>query len=111
MCIRDRAESLTRDGWIDGAPQALVTRAFAMTEPGETQVVEAENRVFLVTLDSIHEADLGSVAATEVRDTVSTRLQQSLQNDLFDYYVRRIQTESGMQINQSAIDAAETMVQ
>ena len=103
--------ALTRDGWIDGAPAELIAQAFAMTEPGVTQVVDAQDRVFLVTLDAIHEADMDSEAATEVADAVRQRLEQSLQNDLFDYYVRSVQAESGIQLNQSAINAAQTMVQ
>ena len=106
-----KAMALTRDGWIDGAPAELIAQAFAMTEPGVTQVVDAQDRVFLVTLDAIHEADMDSEAATEVADAVRQRLEQSLQNDLFDYYVRSVQAESGIQLNQSAINAAQTMVQ
>ncbi|WP_299839816.1 peptidylprolyl isomerase [uncultured Paracoccus sp.] len=109
--VGQTVEALTRDGWIDGTPAELVAQAFAMTEPGLTHVVNAKDRVFLVTLDAIHEADMTGEAATEVADTVRQRLEQSLQNDLFDYYVRSVQAESSIQLNQSAINAAQTMVQ
>ncbi|TRW96951.1 peptidylprolyl isomerase [Paracoccus sp. M683] len=101
---------LTRDGWIDGVPPEVVTSAFSMTETGATQAVTAQGRVFLVTLDGIHQADLGSEIATEAAESVTQRLEQSLQNDLFDYYIRGVQAERGVQVNQSAISAAETMV-
>ncbi|AUH35445.1 peptidylprolyl isomerase [Paracoccus tegillarcae] len=104
-------EGLTRDGWIDGAPVELISQAFAIAEPGTTQAVTAQGRVFLVTLDAVHAADPQSDAASEAASGVSERLQQSLQDDLFDYYVRAVQAKQGMQLNPSAIAAAESMVQ
>lgn len=103
-------EALTRDGWIDGAPSELITQAFTMAEPGETQVVDAQDRVFLVTLDAIHQADMTGEAATEAAANVRQRLEQSLQNDLFDYYVRSVQSERGTRLDQAAVNAAQTMV-
>lgn len=104
------ATALTRDGWIEGAPADLITRAFAMTEPGATQVVEAEGRVFLITLDAVQPADLTGEIAADAADSVGERITESMQADLFNYYVRGLQATNGMQIDQSAIAAAQTMV-
>lgn len=104
-------QGVTRDGWIDGAPVEVITRAFAIAEPAMTQPVAAQGRVFLVTLDAIHEVDPQSEAADEAAASVADRLQQSLQNDLFDYYVRAVQAQAGISLNPSAISAAEAMVQ
>lgn len=103
-------KDLTRDGWIDGAPAELITDAFAIPEVGTTHALSAQGRVFLITLDAIHPADLGSETAIESANSVAQRLDQSLQNDLFEYYVRGVQTQYGLRVNPSAISAAEAMV-
>ncbi|AGT07871.1 peptidyl-prolyl cis-trans isomerase D [Paracoccus aminophilus JCM 7686] len=100
--------SLPRDGFISGTPQALVPGAFGLKEVGDTDIVSAENRVFLVTLEAINKADLGSDQAKPVLTNVGNRIGQSLQQDLFDYYARAVQAGQGVTINQAAIDAANS---
>ncbi|MCT4332364.1 SurA N-terminal domain-containing protein [Paracoccus sp. YLB-12] len=102
---------LTRDGWIDGVPSDLIATAFAIDEPGEIEVVDAENRVFLVCLDAVHEADLETQDAVRVLDAVSARLEGSLQADIFDYYARAAQRQGGLRLNQQAINAVNAQVQ
>lgn len=101
---------LARDGFIEGTPQALVTHAFQMKEQGETEVVDAENRVFMVTLDAIHQAEEDGDNQT-VRGAVENRLSQSLQQDLFDYYTRALQVTDGIRLNESAINAVHARIQ
>lgn len=105
------ATGITRDGWIEGAPAEAVTRAFAMAEPGEVEIVDAEDRVILLRLDAIHEADLAAEEAQRITDAVGDRLQQSLQSDIFDYYARAVQREAGITLDQSAINAINAQVQ
>ncbi|MTD99528.1 peptidylprolyl isomerase [Paracoccus sp. YIM 132242] len=104
-------KDITRDGWIEGAPAEAVTRAFAMAEPGEVEVVDAENRVILLRLDAIDEADLASEEALRINEAVRDRLGQSLQSDIFDYYARAVQRDAGIQLDQSAINAINAQVQ
>lgn len=105
------ATALTRGGFINGLPQDVVTQAFAIKEVGDTEVVDADNRVFLVTLDKIHAAPTDGVDAAQVRDGVSARLADSLRQDVFDYFARALQTQGGTTINQTAIDAVNAQVQ
>ena len=102
---------LTRDGWIETAPQDLVTRAFAMKQPGEIETVDARDRVFLVRLDAIHPADLTGEDAQRVISAVSGRMAQSLQIDIFDYYARAAQIQGGLRIDQQTINAINAQVQ
>lgn len=102
---------LTRDGWIDGAPSGLVSGAFAITEPGDLDVINADRRVFLLRLDAIHPADLAAEDAQRVTDAVGQRLGQSLQSDLFDYFARAAQSNAGIELNQQAIDAINAQIQ
>lgn len=102
---------ITRDGWIEGAPAATVSQAFAMSEPGEIEVVDAENRVILLRLDAVRDADLTAEDALPITDAVDDRLGQSLQSDIFDYYARAVQRDAGIELDQSAIDAINAQVQ
>lgn len=102
---------MTRDGWVDGVPPELVAQAFEIAEPGEIDIVDADDRVFIVRLDGIHGADLGGEDAIRVLDAVRQRLGQSLQSDVFEYYARAAQMNSGLQFNQQAINAINAQVQ
>ncbi|MCF3972269.1 SurA N-terminal domain-containing protein [Paracoccus salsus] len=102
---------VTRDGWIESVPAEIIARAFSIDQTGEIEVVDAGNRVFLVRLDAIGEADLTSEDALRVMDAVTARLSQTLQADLFDYYARAAQRLGGLQLNQSAINAIDAQVQ
>lgn len=105
------APDITRDGWIEGIPAEAVARAFAIAEPGDIEIVDAENRVILLRLDAIDEADLTGEDAQRITDAVSSRLSQSLQADIFDYYARAVQREAGIKLDQSAINAINAQVQ
>lgn len=102
---------LTRDGWVEGVPPEVVTRAFDMAEPGEVEVVDAQDRVILLRLDAINEADLEGEDAQRVDEAVRSRIGESLSMDIFDYYARAAQRSGGLEINQSAINAVNTQVQ
>lgn len=99
---------LARDGFIEGTPQALVAGAFKLDKPGATDVVDADNRVFLVTLDQINPIDQSSDRAAQVRSGVEQRLGDMVKSDLFEYYARAVQSKIGITINQAAIDAANS---
>lgn len=101
---------IRRDGWIEAAPVDVLTHAFAMKENGAVDVVDADERVFLVRLDAIHEPDLSNEEALRIKEAVSARLDQSLQADLFDYYARAAQLNGGLEINQAAMAAINTQV-
>lgn len=105
------AQDVTRDGWIEGAPAETVARAFDLDEPGDIGVVDAENRVIVLRLDAIHQADLAAEDAQPISAAVEARLGQSLQSDIFDYYARAVQREAGIQLDQSAINAINAQVQ
>lgn len=104
-------KDVTRDGWAEGAPSDTVRRAFAMSDVGDVEIVDAENRVILLRLDAIHEADMTAEDALRINDAVRDRLGQSLQSDIFDYYARAVQREAGITLDQQAINAINAQVQ
>ncbi|WP_265502535.1 peptidylprolyl isomerase [Paracoccus beibuensis] len=104
-------EDLSRSDWMDGLPPQLLSQAFELSEPGEVDVVDAGDRVFVLRLDAINDADLETENAGPIRQAVQARLDQSIQADIFDYYTRHIQRGAELQLNQQAINAINAQVQ
>ncbi|WJS84464.1 peptidylprolyl isomerase [Paracoccus sp. TOH] len=102
---------LARGGFISDAPQDLVSQAFEIAREGDAEVVDAENRVFLVTLDKIHPAVTEGDEAEQVREGIANRLADSLRQDVFDYFARALQAQGGVTLNQTAVDAVNAQVQ
>lgn len=102
---------LGRDGYVEGAPLALIAQAFAIPTPGETEIVDADDRVFLVTLRAINRADLDDEGAGVLRDHVGAQLRQSLAGDVFDAYIRAAMAAHGVRWDASAAAVAETQAQ
>ncbi|MFB9223886.1 peptidylprolyl isomerase [Paracoccus cavernae] len=100
--------ALARDGFIEGTPAALVAAAFALNEVGDAEVVADGNRVFLVSLDAVHPADLGAEEAAQVKTGVERRLSDALQQDMYEYFSRALLAEQSVTINQAAVDAVNS---
>ena len=102
---------MSRSDYMRGLPPEILSQAFSMAEPGDVGVVDAGDRVFVLRLDQISDADLSTEDATQIVDSVKSRLDQSLQGDIFDYYARHVQRNSKVQIDQQAINAINAQVQ
>lgn len=105
------ATDLVRGGFINGLPQDVVSEAFEIKQDGEAAVVDADNRVFVVTLDKIHPAATDGDEAGQVRDGIESRLADSMRQDVFDYFTRALQIQNGVTVNQTAVDAVNAQVQ
>ncbi|WP_245894694.1 peptidylprolyl isomerase [Paracoccus indicus] len=102
---------MARSDYMRGLPPQILSQAFNLAEPGDVSVVDAGDRVFVLRLDQITDADLSSDDAVQIVDSVQSRLNQSLQGDIFEYYARHVQHNSKVQINQQAINAINAQVQ
>jgi len=100
----DTVEGITRQGFVQGIPRALIARAFELEE-GARDVVEADGAVHVIMLDAIEPPETGTTDAEALRQNLGEQLRQSLAQDLFTYYARRLESEAGIRIDQSAIDA------
>lgn len=105
------AAGLSREGGLDGLPADVVTRAFRLTEPGDSEVVEAGDRVFLIRLDKVIPADLKAEDAALVLTGVRKRQTESLRGDLLDYTARGVQTTRGVRLDAAALAAANARLQ
>jgi len=101
---------LTRDGFIEAAPPALVDRAFALA-PGEWAVVEDETGVFLLHLDAVTEADQDSAEARSVKANFLSSSAQALALDIEAAFSAAIEAEAGISLDQSMINAVNTSFQ
>ena len=104
--IRPATEYLTAEELAD-----LLPTLNEIAEPGETEIVDAEDRVFLVTLDKVHAAATDSPEAEQMRAGIENRLADSLRQDVFEYFTRAIRNRAGVTVNQTAIDAVNTQMQ
>ena len=102
---------MARSDYMRGLPPQILSQAFTLAEPGDVSVVDTGDRVFVLRLDQIADADLSSDDAVQIVDSVQSRLNQSLQGDIFEYYARHVQRNSKVQINQQAINAINAQVQ
>ncbi len=102
--------TLPRGGFIEGAPADLSRVAFTLV-PGKAGVVDAENRVIVVTLDAVQAADPADPEVVAVKDAVAKQLSQSTAQDLFELYARAAEIEAGISINSAAINAVQAQMQ
>ena len=105
------AADVERDTGIEGVPGDVTAAAFRLKAPGETAVVEADGRVFLIRLDATRAADLTADEAVPVVEGVTRRLTDSVRSDLFEAYVRALQATHGVRLNSAAIAAANARIQ
>lgn len=105
-----QAAGLGRDSVIEGVPGEVVSRGFALAEPGEVAVVAADGRVFLVGLTAIHEGDPDAPETALVRGAVEQRLTQSLAQDSFNYYAQAVTNAHGLRLDPQAVAAVDAQV-
>ena len=92
---------LTRDAAVEGAPGGLVEAAFE-AEPGATAVVEGDP-VALLRVDAVAPPDPEGPRNALVLAALRAQASQGIAEDLLGAYVRALQAEEGIGLNQSAI--------
>ena len=98
------ANDLTRDGFIEGAPDSFVTDVFGMTKGG-VQVIEGFGAVYIVRLDSVDTPDETSPDTEALQANLDQQIVQSVSQDIFEAYARALQNSAGLSLNQTAINA------
>lgn len=103
-------EDFARDGFVADAPAEIGKQVFEMTA-GDSRVIEAEGRVFLVTLRAVTPADLADPEVGTRRAQIGASLEQSLARDVFELFTRAAQAQTAVRINQAAVDAVNAQMQ
>lgn len=103
-------EDHPRDGFVADAPTEIGKQVFEMTA-GDSRVIEAEGRIFLVTVGSVTPADMADPEVGTRRAQIATSLDQSMARDVFELFARAAQAQTGVKINQAAVDAVNAQMQ
>ncbi|MEZ5779394.1 MAG: SurA N-terminal domain-containing protein [Paracoccaceae bacterium] len=107
--VTTRYDDFARGGFIDGASAEVVQRAFALSE-GESAVIDAEGKVFIVALKAIHPADPTDPDVARIRDGLEAQISQALAQDMFQLYVQAIEAEAGIRLDPAAINAVHAQM-
>jgi len=104
------APDLQRDGFVEGAPQALAKTAFT-TEAGKTAVLTEDGKVFVLLVRTVKPADMADPELVQLRKTFDARLGQSIGTDLVAFYARAAQAEAGIKLDSAMIAAVQSQFQ
>ncbi len=95
---------LVRDAFVEGLPAGFVPTLFEMAE-GEVRVVADETGAWIVRLDRISPADPGSAEARALKALLGDQTAQEAADDLLQAFTGALAAQSGVEINQAAINA------
>ncbi|MFN3724593.1 MAG: SurA N-terminal domain-containing protein [Paracoccaceae bacterium] len=102
--IVQRTANIARDGFVEGAPPALLTIVFAMS-PGDVQVIEAPGYVGVVRLDEVRPAAQDGEDVVALKEAISAQVEQALAQDALQLFSNALTEEAGIFLDQSAINA------
>ncbi|MCA3543630.1 MAG: SurA N-terminal domain-containing protein [Rhodobacter sp.] len=108
--IVDVTLSMTRNGFVEGAPDTLLPAVFEMAQGG-LRVIEGPGFVGLVRLDRIEPAPTDTPDALAMKAGLAAQLQQALAQDAFEMFATALIAEGGITINDAAIAAVHAQVQ
>ena len=102
--IVDVTPETARDGFIAGTPVSLLPEVFRMAE-GDVRVIEDEDFVAVVLLDSIQPAATDGPDAEALRAALVAQAEQAISADAFSAFTNALTTEAGISIDQAVINA------
>ncbi|MCY1125233.1 SurA N-terminal domain-containing protein [Frigidibacter sp. RF13] len=108
--VTTRDDSFGRNDFVPDAVPEVGQAVFQMIA-GESRVVEAAGRVFLVTLNAVTPVDPADAAVAAKRAQIEATLDQSLARDVFEQFARTLQANAGLSLNQAAVAAVNAQMQ
>jgi peptidyl-prolyl cis-trans isomerase D len=102
--ILDRTANIARDGFVEGAPPALLQAVFAMA-PGELRVIEAPDYTAIVRVDEVTPAAQEGDGPAALKGAIATQLEQGMAQDALSLFSNALTNEAGITLDQSAINA------
>lgn len=100
----DSFTGITRIDRVSELPSAFLADLLD-AEPGTVLVSDAAARVFVGIKDAARDADPQDPQTARILQAVEQQLQDTLSQDVFEYFARALTTEAGITFNQAAIDA------
>lgn len=96
--------AMTRDGFLDGAPAAVIETVFAM-QPGQTRVVAEGGFVGVVRLDAVIPADPASDQGQALAAALRAEIARALAQDAGQAFAAAKMAEAGIRLDDAAIAA------
>lgn len=100
----ERIEGVTRLDRLAQVPDEMAEQLFA-AEPGTAVVHHDGARVLLALTGDIAAADAEDAQTRDLVAAIDEQIGQALAQDVFTHFARALQAESGITLNQPAIDA------
>jgi peptidyl-prolyl cis-trans isomerase D len=97
-------EGHTRDAFIEGAPEGMITEVFALEAAGDVAIVPGAGQVAVVRLDAITPA-ADNDENEALLAQLSEQLSEDLARDLFSIYADEVVRGAQPQIDQRAVQA------
>lgn len=102
--IVDRSAGMAREGFVEGAPPALMQAVFAM-QPGELRVIEGPGYTAVLQLEEIIPAAQDGEDAAALKDAIALQLQQAISQDALSLYTDAMTNGADLSLDQSVINA------
>jgi peptidyl-prolyl cis-trans isomerase D len=108
--VTTHLDDFARNGFLQDTEPAVAKTVFNMTA-GTHQMIDANGKIYLVTLDALTPADLNSAAVKAQRDQIRQSLSQSIGRDVFDLYSKAVLSGMDVSMDQGAINAVNAQLQ
>ena len=108
--IVDQTPEISRDGFVEGAPQSLLPAVFTMSE-GEVRVIEEGDFIALLRLETVKPAEATGEEADALRAALRAQIEQAISQDAFAAFATAVSAEAGITLDQTAINAVNARLQ
>ncbi|WP_233487406.1 peptidyl-prolyl cis-trans isomerase [Thalassovita gelatinovora] len=95
---------ITRDQFIPDTDETFLDTVFEM-KPGDVTVISATDSVAIVRLDDVLEPDQADAEVESFRASLLQQAGSGMAQDIYAAYARSIQSEAGIQLDQTALNA------
>jgi len=100
---------ITRDGFIDGVPRALIQNLFT-SSVGDTNQITQEDTVIITDLTNVTDFDASSEEGLALIAQVRRELGTQTTGDLLIMFADALQSRDGVDLNQNAINQINTQI-
>jgi peptidyl-prolyl cis-trans isomerase D len=94
-----------RQDFIPGMPPTLVVQAFQLSTPGDVVAIPGARSAHVVRLDAVNPAARDAADTGLLLQILDQTVAQSMAQDIFEGYGRALQTDAGIRLDQSVINA------
>lgn len=103
-------QDIARGDFIPDVPQGLVETVFGMNVGG-VETVSGADRVVIVELDAINDADLSDGETASLRSILTQSANQTLGQEILSAFSTQIRLNADVQIDQNALNSVHSHLQ